>query len=70
MTDLFLLDIKIMDPEKHRQLTGWDGSNIQTWPGSCPIKERMCGSAMCWSPGYTDGEEDVKSLSQFAASLN
>lgn len=70
VTDLFLLDIKIMDPEKHRQLTGWDGSNIQDMARFLSDQGKDVWLRHVLVPGYTDGEEDLKALSQFAASLN
>lgn len=46
MTDLVILDLKEMDPEKHKSLTGFDNANILKWQGGFQITERKCGFVM------------------------
>lgn len=69
-TDLFMLDIKHMDEEAHRQLTGHSNKNILDM--ACCLSEN--GKAM-WIrhvlvPGVTDDEEQLKQLRSFVDSLD
>lgn len=69
-TDLVMLDIKHINPEKCKQLVGFSNEkeiafakylsnhNIDTW-----IRQVLI-------PGYTDNEEDLKQLKRFIENLN
>ena len=69
VTDLFMLDIKILDEEKHRNLTGQTNENILDMARYLSDQGKDLWLRHVLVPGYTDGEEDLKKLSQFAASL-
>ena len=64
LTDLVLLDIKQMNPERHENLTG--RSNIQTLKTARWLEEN---SRPFWLryvlvPGISDFEEDIRSLGE------
>lgn len=69
VTDLFMLDIKHMDPAGHRKLTGCDNANILDM--ACFLSDN--GKAM-WIrhvlvPGITDDEKQLTSLRKFIDTL-
>ena len=68
-TDLFLLDIKHIDPVKHKDLTQWDNSNILDMAKSLSDNGKKMWIRNVLGPGYTDGEEDLQKLSDFISSL-
>ena len=68
-TDLFLLDIKHIDPVKHKDLTQWDNSNILDMAKYLSDNGKKMWIRNVLVPGYTDGEEDLKKLSDFISSL-
>ncbi len=49
-TSLVILDLKEIDPEKHRQLTGRDNANILAMAGTSPTWASRSGSGMFWCP--------------------
>ena len=61
LTDLFLLDIKQIEDDKHRELTGFSNKNILTWHSISPIRESICDST-CPCAGHNNrrsrSEED------------
>ena len=66
-TDLFLYDIKHMDPQKHRELTGCD--NTQILQNARMLLQR--GANVIFRvpliPGLNDSEENLMALARFAA---
>lgn len=68
-TDLFLLDIKEIDGERHKDITGWGNQNILDMARWLSEKGKHMWLRHVLVPGYTDREEDLKRLSAFAASL-
>lgn len=69
LTDLFLLDLKHIDPTRHKQLTGTD--NLSALALALFLSER--GKPM-WIrhvlvPGYTTDEDDLRRLAAFIRSL-
>ena len=69
VTDLFMLDIKHMDPAGHRKLTGCDNANILDM--ACFLSDS--GKAM-WIrhvlvPGISDDEKQLTSLRKFIDTL-
>lgn len=48
VTDLLLLDLKEMNPERHRRLTGRENDNILEFAAIFPRSESQSGSGMCW----------------------
>lgn len=69
-TDLFLYDIKVMDPDRHRELTGIDNRLLTD------NLRRLCARAadrvvirVPLIPGYTDGEANVAAIASLAVEL-
>ena len=69
VTDLFMLDIKEMDPEKHRKLTGCTNQNILDMAAYLSSQGKAMWIRHVLVPGVTDAEEDLKSLKNFVESL-
>ena len=64
VTDLFMLDIKEMDGDKHKRLTGCDNTNILEMADYLSIKGKNMWIRRVLVPGLTDDEEGLKSLKQ------
>ena len=69
-TDLFLIDFKHADPQKHKLLTGQSNELILrnlTWLSKCgkPIEIRIP-----LVPGCNDSEENLKATGRYLSSLN
>jgi pyruvate formate lyase activating enzyme len=69
VTDLFLLDIKQIDPDKHKKLTGWDNSNILELARYLAQNHKHFWIRHVLVPGITTGEEDQKKLRAFIDEL-
>lgn len=69
VTDLFMLDLKQMDPEKHRELTGWDNANILDMARCLSDHGKSMWIRHVLVPGVTDDEEQLKALKDFVDSL-
>ena len=69
VTDLFMLDIKHIDNEKHKELTGWTNENILQMAKYLSDNGKDIWIRHVLVPGVTDDEEDLKRLSQFVAEL-
>ena len=59
VTDLFMLDIKEMDGDKHRRLTGCDNANILEMADYLSKKGKDMWIRRVLVPGLTDDEEGV-----------
>ncbi len=70
LTDLFLLDIKQIDSEKHKELTGFGNENILMFAKYLAKNNRHMWIRHVLVPGYTDNEEDLRALRRFTDSLN
>ena len=68
-TDLFLLDIKEMNGERHKKLTGQDNANILAMARFLSDHGKAMWIRHVLVPGVTDHEEDLLALRDFAASL-
>lgn len=68
VTDLFLLDIKQIDEEKHKVLTGQSNRPILEFARYLSEKGAKVWLRYVLVPGYTDGEEDVSGLCDFVRS--
>jgi pyruvate formate lyase activating enzyme len=66
LVDLFLYDLKVMDPERSRTLTGQDNKmvleNLTMLASSCP--ERVIVRVPL-IPGSTDNDTNIESIAQF-----
>ncbi len=70
LTDTVLLDLKHIDPEQHRLLTGFDNHNIL----DCARDLARRPNVRLWIrhvlvPGITDDDQQLRQLAQFIASL-
>ena len=62
VTDLFMLDIKHMDPAGHRKLTGCDNANILDMARFLSDSGKAMWIRHVLVPGITDDEEQLTSL--------
>lgn len=69
VTDLVMLDIKHINPEKHKALTSWDNSNIKDFANYLSENGKKMWIRHVLVPGYTDDEADLKELSAFIKTL-
>jgi pyruvate formate lyase activating enzyme len=69
-TDLVLLDIKHIDNEKHRKLTGVPNKNILKFATYLSDKEIPIWVRHVLVPGITTDEDDLKKLKLFLDTLN
>lgn len=69
VTDLFLLDLKEMNEAIHRQLTGWTNRNILELALWLSENGKKMWIRHVLVPGWTDQEEDLRRMAEFAASL-
>lgn len=64
-TDLVMLDIKHMDEDKHRELTGHSNKNILAFAKYLQKKGKKMRVRHVIIPGYTDSEEELAALGRF-----
>lgn len=69
-TDLFMLDIKHMDPEAHRELTAQDNANILDMARYLSDNGKHMWIRHVLVPGITDREEQLTSLRTFLDTLD
>ena len=69
VTDLFMLDIKHMDPAGHRKLTGCDYANILDMARFLSDSGKAMWIRHVLVPGITDDEEQLTSLRKFIDTL-
>lgn len=65
VTDLFLLDVKQIDDQKHRALTGRSNRSVLDFARYLSEKGGKAWLRYVLVPGYTDEEEDVRGLAEF-----
>ena len=70
VTDLFLLDIKQMDTEAHKSLTGHTNENILDMATYLSEQGKDMWIRYVLVPGYTDSEEDIRNLHDFIETLD
>ncbi len=70
VTDLFILDIKAMDPELHKQLTGRPNDNILALARYLSEQGKELWLRHVLVPGLTDSEEELLALRRFRESLS
>jgi pyruvate formate lyase activating enzyme len=68
--DFFLWDIKHMDPEKHRELTGVSNKLILSNARSISEKNIPLYIRVPVIPGYNDSEENIRTTCEFAQGLS
>ena len=69
VTDLFMLDIKHMDPAGHRKLTGCDNANILDMARFLSDSGKAMWIRHVLVPGITDDEEQLTSQRKFIDTL-
>ena len=69
VTDLFLLDIKEINDEKHKDLTGWTNKNILDLAKYLSDHDKDMWIRNVLVPGVTDAQEDLEQLRDFVAGL-
>lgn len=70
VTDLVMLDIKHIDPDKHRQLTGHDNRRILAFAKYLEDKRVPLWVRHIIVEGYTDNREDLTELGRFIGALS
>lgn len=68
-TDLFLLDIKQINEDKHKDLTGWTNSNILDLAQYLSDNGKDMWIRYVLVPGFTDDVKDLEQLRDFVAAL-
>ncbi len=68
-TDLVLLDIKHIDPEKHRKLTGMDNTRVLKFAQLLDEKGIPMWIRHTIVAGYTDDPKELRALGRFIGSL-
>ena len=69
VTDLFMLDIKQIDDEKHKKLTGWTNSNILDLAQYLSDNGKAMWIRHVLVPGITTDDADLEKLRDFGGSL-
>ena len=69
VTSLVILDLKEIDPEKHRQLTGKDNANILAMAQHISDRGIPLWIRHVLVPGLTDDEEGLRRTAAFISSL-
>lgn len=69
LTDLFLLDIKHIDPEKCKNLVGFSNEKELAFARYLSEKDKPMWIRQVLVPGFTDDENDLKKLGEFISSL-
>lgn len=70
VTDLVMLDIKQIDNEKHRRLTGVPNLNILKLAQYLSDNKVSMWIRYVLVPGHTDDEQDIKNLGEFIRGLS
>jgi pyruvate formate lyase activating enzyme len=70
VTDLILLDLKQIDPVKHRKLTGKSNDHILKFAQYLSDRNFPVWIRHVLVPNYTDDPDDLKELSKFIKKLN
>jgi len=69
VTDLFMLDIKQIDDEKHKKLTGWTNSNILDLAQYLSDNGKAMWIRHVLVPGITTDDADLEKLRDFVGSV-
>ena len=69
VTDLFILDMKEMDPERHKALTGQDNRNILEFARYLSAHKKPMWIRHVLVPGLTDSRESLEALYDFIREL-
>jgi pyruvate formate lyase activating enzyme len=69
MIDLVLLDIKTVDPERHRQITGMDLERTHVFARRLAARQQPVWVRFVLVPGLTDLPQDIERIATFTAGL-
>lgn len=69
-TDLVMLDLKAFDSELHKKVTGFDNENILQMAKYLSGMGKKMWIRRVLVPNLTDGEDELKNLSEFIKSLD
>ena len=67
--DLVLLDIKTVDPERHRQITGMDFDRTHEFARRLAARQKPIWVRFVLVPGWTDLPQDIEKIATFTAGL-
>ena len=70
VTDLFILDLKMMDAQGHKHLTGVDNANILAMARFLSEHGKKLWIRHVLVPGITDNEQDLLEMRRFISSLH
>ena len=70
VVDLVLLDLKMWDPARHRELTGMDVGPTLDFARRLAARRRPMWIRFVLVPGLTDDPEDIAKIADFAAGLH
>ncbi len=70
LTDLFLLDIKHIDDDKHKELTGWGNENILEMAQYLSAVKKPVWIRHVLVPQRNDEDEQLKRLDEFIKTLD
>lgn len=70
VTDLVLLDLKHIHPDKHKALAGWDNANILAMARYLADIKKPVWIRHVLVPGITDREEDLAALYDFIKDMD
>ncbi len=68
-TDLIMLDLKQVLPERHKALTGQENAKILAFARYAAQKDKQLWIRHVVVPGWTDDEESLRALGRFMAEL-
>jgi len=68
-TDLIMLDLKQIIPERHRALTGQDNANVLAFARYAAERDKKLWIRHVVVPGWTDDVESLTALGRFMAEL-
>ena len=68
-TDLVMLDLKAMDAQLHRRVTGLDNANILAMARKLSDMDKPMWIRHVLVPGLTDGEDDLQQMAAFIQTL-
>jgi pyruvate formate lyase activating enzyme len=69
LVDLFLYDLKCVDPRKHRRLTGVDNGQILENLAALSRSARSLAVRVPLVPGSNDSEKDLEQMAEFCSRL-
>lgn len=70
VTDLIMLDIKHMETEAHKKLTGWDNRNVLEFARYLDAKKKPVWIRHVVVPGITFEKEELAKLGRFLSTLS